>query len=176
MDRDPTRHWDEIRQLFRRSFRSSFHYAIASVAADGTPRVTPIGSLILREPGRGFYFERFTQGLARNLDGDRRVCVLAVDSGLWFWLRSLVAGRFAQIPAVRLYGVAGEPRPATPEEIALWRRRVGRTRFTRGYARMWRDMNSVREIEFTRIEPVSIGRMTQGLWHGVPDVDVAGSG
>lgn len=31
---------------------------------------------------------------------------------------------------------------------------------------MWSEMNMVREIEFDRIEPVHIGKMTHGLWQG----------
>ncbi len=126
--------------------------------------MTPIGSLILDRPGHGFYFEKFTRNLPANLGGNPRVCVLAVNSSLWFWLRSLTAGSFGSPPAVRLYGTAGELRPATEREIGLWHRRVRRVRFTRGHKRMWRDMRMVREIEFDRIEPVEVGAMTQGLW------------
>ena len=49
--------WHVIKRLFRKSFASSFHYAIASVGQDGEPHVTPIGSLILGSPGQGVYFE-----------------------------------------------------------------------------------------------------------------------
>ena len=163
--------WDVVKALFRDSFRSSFHYAIATVGKDGQPHVTPIGSLILGEPGCGFYFERFTQRLPRNLGADGRVCVLAVNSSRWYWLKALFQGRFASPPAVRLYGVAGQLRPADRREKALWLRRVRRVRFSRGYASMWADMDRVREIRFDRIEPVHIGAMTRGLWpaQAVPD-------
>src|ERR1700724_845622 len=60
--------WESAWALVNRSFRSSLHYAFASVNADGTPHVTPIGSLMLRhdEP-TGFYFELFTKQLPHNL-------------------------------------------------------------------------------------------------------------
>ena len=158
--------WDEVKDLFRESFRTSFHYAVATMNENGEPHVTPIGSLILGRPGFGFYFERFAQHLPRNLSGNSQVCILAVNSARWFWVRSLLSGKFASMPAVRLHGLAGELRPASETEIALWNRRVRRVRFSRGHALMWQDMNMVREIEFSRIEPVHLGKMTHGIWQG----------
>ena len=158
--------WSEVKDLFRESFRSSFHYAIATVNEIGEPHVTPIGSLILGRPGFGFYFEKFAQQLPRNLCGNSHVCVLAVNSARWFWVKSLVRGKFANPPAVRLHGVAGELRPASEREMSLWRKRVRNVRFSKGHASMWQEMNMVREIEFSRIEPVNIGKMTYGHWHG----------
>ena len=40
--------WETARALVNRAFRNSLHYAFASVNADGTPHVTPIGSMLLR--------------------------------------------------------------------------------------------------------------------------------
>ena len=156
--------WTDIKAIFRESFKSSFHYAIATVNENGEPHVTPIGSLILGKPGFGFYFERFTRQLPRNLDDSRQVCVLAVNSSRWFWLKSLLGGRFSSVPAIRLYGIAGESRRASDQEIAIWQKRVKQARFTKGHALMWREMTMVREIEFTHIIPVHIGEMTHGLW------------
>ncbi|MET0067055.1 MAG: pyridoxamine 5'-phosphate oxidase family protein [Candidatus Thiodiazotropha sp.] len=156
--------WEKIRTLFKASLKSSFHFAIASVNDQGEPHVTPIGSLILDEPGRGYYFERFTRQLPNNLEQRQRVCVLAVNSGLRFWLGSLLRGRFAHPPGLRLYGSVGEPRPATEAERARWMRRVRGARFTRGHGLIWKDMDRVREIEFDRVEPVRVGKMTRGLY------------
>jgi len=156
--------WSDAKKLFRESFKSSFHYALATVGEEGEPHVTPIGSLILGKPGIGFYFEKFPRRLPKNLSTNNQICVLAVNSSRWFWLKALIGGRFGNPPAVRLYGEASELRPATELEIALWQKRVRRVRFSKGHALIWREMSMVREIRFTRIEPVQIGRMTQGLW------------
>jgi hypothetical protein len=161
---DLNQNWNEVKGLFRESFRSSFHYAIATVNENGEPHVTPIGSLVLGEPGVGFYFEKFPKQLPRNLGNNNQVCVLAVNSGRWFWLKSLIGGRFSSPPAVRLHGVAGELRAATERELALWQKRVKRVRFTKGHALIWRDMSMVREIRFTRLEPIHLGQMTSGNW------------
>lgn len=157
--------WKEVKSLFKKSFRSSFHFAVATVTEDGEPHVTPIGSLILGEPGHGFYFEEFPQHLPRNLGSNKHMCVLAVNSNKWYWLKSLVVGRFASPPAVRLHGVVGDLREATDIEISLWQKRVKSVSFSKGHAMMWRSMSKVRDIEFTRIEPVQIGMMTRDTWN-----------
>ena len=155
--------WKDIKKLFNRSFNSSFHYAFATVNEKGEPHVTPIGSLVLREPGHGIYFEEFPRQLSLNFQHNKEVCVLAVNSGRWFWIKSLFIGRFASPPAIRLYGVVGEVREATETEVKLWHRRIRWTRGSNGYALMWKNMKMVRDINFSRVEPVNIGVMTQGL-------------
>ena len=152
--------WPAIKRLFKKSISSSFHYAISTVTQDGEPHVTPIGSLILGAPGHGIYFEEFPSRLPRNLENNPQVCVHAVNSSRWYWLKSLIRGRFEQAPAIRLHGKAGKTRKATDEEIALWQKRVRSVRFTRGHELIWRDMRVVRDIEFDGVEPVDIGKMT----------------
>ena len=153
--------WPAMKRLFWDSFLSSLHFAIASVNANGEPHVSPIGSLILREPGVGIFFEKFTTGLPRNLKTNNKVCVLAVNTGRLFWLRSLIAGRFASPPGVRMNGTVGEARKATDEEIRLFQRRVQIASLTKGHRLLWSDMTTVREIHFTSIEPLRLGRMSQ---------------
>jgi len=156
--------WSEIKRVFTASFKSSFHYAVATVNRNGEPHITPIGSLMLGEPGRGMYFEEFPTNLTRNLQVNKHICVLAVNSSKWFWLKSLLLGRFPTPPAVRLRGTVGETRDATDAESDRWRRRVRYVRSSKGHALMWARMSRVRDIEFTEVEPVHIGEMTRDLW------------
>ena len=51
------KHWETIRAVFEEGFKSCSHFAVATVNEDGSPHVTPIGALILREDQTGFYFE-----------------------------------------------------------------------------------------------------------------------
>lgn len=153
--------WGAIRSMFTRAFSSSLHYAMASTTPDGLPHVTPIGSLILRKPGHGIYFEQFTRKMPSYFAENNNVCVLAVRSGLLFWLTSLLRGRFPAPPAIRLYGTVGPSRPATDEELSLWDRRVGKLRFTKGHAMMWATMRTVRDVYFTKAEGVHLGGMTR---------------
>ncbi|MCA9605743.1 MAG: pyridoxamine 5'-phosphate oxidase family protein [Myxococcales bacterium] len=159
------RAWPELRRLFGRAFASSRHVAIASLDDEGHPRVTPIGSFMLApEVGRAFYFERFVGALRQGVERDPRVSILAVDSGAVFWLRSLAAGRFDQAPGVRLRGLAApELRAATPAEVERFRRRVRRTRWTRGHELLWSELAEVRDVAIHAVEPVHLGRMTAAL-------------
>lgn len=156
--------WNEVKSIFKKSLGSSFHYAIASVNESGEPHVTPIGSLILGSPGQGIYFEKFTKNLPRNYGNNKKICVLAVNSSKLFWLKSLIVGKFENPPAVRLHGVVGDLREATETEISLWQKRVKIFSFSKGHALIWRGMSMVRDIKFTKIEPVHFGEMTRNTW------------
>lgn len=157
-------HWKAIRRVFNRALFSSFHYSLATLNPDGTPHITPIGSILLTQPGCGLYFEVFTRRAPQNLDRDARFSVLAVNSGPLLWLRAFVGGRFAAPPAVRLTGRAGERRLATPAEQQLWQRRVGPLRHLPGARLLWGNMRYVRELHFDALVPVTIGVLTKGHW------------
>jgi hypothetical protein len=111
------KNWPEIKRIFDKSFKSSFHYALATVNENGEPHVTPSGSLLLRKPGHGLYFEEFPRQLPQNLLHNQQVCILAVNSSRWFWIKSLFRGQFTSPPAIRLFGTAGQLREATEKEI-----------------------------------------------------------
>ncbi|MEA1902026.1 MAG: pyridoxamine 5'-phosphate oxidase family protein [Actinomycetota bacterium] len=157
--------WSAARDMFRRAFRSSLHFSIATVDEDGLPHVSPIGSVLLTEPGHGIFFDMFTSQLGQNLEVDPRVCVLAVDSGKFFWLKSLARGRFAAPPALRLVGTAGPLRPATKAEQERWLRRVRPVRRLVGHGLLWGDFSQVRDLDFHRAIPVHLGATTRHLGH-----------
>src|SRR5512138_1921882 len=100
--------WQTIRGVFRDGFAAGFHFAVASVGEDGFPHVTPIGSVVLGEPGRAIYTESYANGLGRRLERDPRVCVMALNSSRWEWLKTLWRGEATRPFGVRLYGTAGE--------------------------------------------------------------------
>lgn len=154
--------WEQIRTLFRQAFNTSLHYAFATVGPDGAPRVTPIGSLILRPDRTGFYFEEYASGLPRNLSLNNRVCILAVRTSKWQFLKALLVGRATAPFAVRLMGTVGDRRVASQEEIALFRRRVARFRMLKGHDLLWGRLKHVRDIVFDSCEPVRIGGLEDG--------------
>ncbi|MBS4104416.1 pyridoxamine 5'-phosphate oxidase family protein [Tsukamurella paurometabola] len=150
------------RTTVRRAIRTSLHCAIASCNPDGSPHVTPIGSILLdRDARSGIYFDVFNARLARNLARDPRITVLAVDSGSLRWLRALLRGRFEQSPGVQLVGTAGPARPARPEEIARFRRLVGPLGRTPGGRAFWSDLSRVRDLRFDDARPIHLGSMTR---------------
>jgi len=158
------KHWRTIQTVFQESLPSSMHYAIATVNEDGSPHVTPIGALFLRENKTGFYFDEFPVNMSRNLERSPRVCILAGNSHPTFWQKSLLAGKFETPPAVRLMGSVGKKREGTEEEIAMWQNHVKLARGTKGHDLMWKNMRMVRDIHFDSFEPVLLGEMTQDLW------------
>ncbi len=160
-----TEQWDVMKKIFRDAFNSSFHYAIATVNKDGTPHVTPIGSLMLGEDRKGFYFEGYVSALSRNLQHNKRVCVLAVNSGKWSLLKSFFLGRITTPPGVRLMGTATERREATEQEMDQFRRRFRMYRIFKGYNLVWGNLRYVREIHFDSYEPVRIGALTRSIWN-----------
>ena len=49
-------------------------FVIASNNDDGSPHITPIGSIILRDDCTGYYLEKFPTGLRHNIARDSRIC------------------------------------------------------------------------------------------------------
>ena len=157
-------HWETICMIVNKALQNNRFCAIATLNPDGSPHVSPIGSLILDEAGKGFYFEEFPKNMRRNLDQDQRICVMAVNGGFWYWLKALFKGRFDAPCGVRLTGMAGTRRLATQEEVRRWQDRVKSVRSTKGYKLLWKDMCYVREVTFDAFEPVNLGLMGRGLW------------
>ncbi|WP_094708570.1 pyridoxamine 5'-phosphate oxidase family protein [Hahella sp. CCB-MM4] len=157
-------HWMKVKAVLERGQASSIYCSIASINPDGTPTITPIGTVFLREDNTGYYFDHYTSALARNLDHNPNVCVMSVDSGFWFWFRSFLKGRFLAPPGVRLYGKASPLRPATEEEIAKIEKRVRPTKWLKGSRLLWTNFTHVRDITFTEYRPVTYPVMMDGLW------------
>ena len=156
--------WEKIRAVFDEAFASCGHYALTTVNDDGSPHVTPIGGLILKEEQTGYYFDEYCTKTRDNLSRDPRVCILAVNAGRIFWGKSLAAGRFNSPPAVRLIGIAGAMREATADEISAFKNKVSYAKETKGYEMLWGRLHMVRDLKFDSFEPVETGEMTEDLW------------
>lgn len=162
-DFDIIKNWSRIKTHFSQSFSTNLHVSIASVDAQNQPTITPIGSFFLTKNQKGFYFEIFASKLPQNQKQNKNVCVLAVNSGKWFWIKSIFTGRFGKFPAVKLYGELGERREATPIEQSRLQRRLKRFRNTKGYEMLWGSTPFVRDIYFTKAEMANLGKMTKNL-------------
>lgn len=158
------KHWAEIRRLVERGQASKLHCSIASISPEGMPNITPVGTVFLRDDQTGFYFDKYTNHLAKNIETNPHICLMAVNAGKFFWLRSFLIGRFASPPGVRLYGTAGPLRPATPEELHDIQERVRPSRWLKGSRLLWTDFTHVRDIQFTAFRPVSYPVMMGHLW------------
>ena len=155
--------WATVRQIVPRTILSSLHCSVASVNPDGSPHVTPIGSFLPTEKGRGVYFDAFNSQLAANVERDPRVTILAVHSGWIMWGRSFLKGRFVSPPGIRLIGNVGAQRRSTQQEVQRFHRLVGRLLHTKGGQRMWASLPLVRDVTIERVLPVWMGEMTPGV-------------
>jgi len=155
--------WQKIRHHFKKSIASNLHVAIASVNANNEPNVTSIGTFFLNKDQTGYYFEKFTTSLPDTAKRNKNICILGVNSKRWFWLTSLLKGRFDNYPGLKLYGRLGSRRKATPTELNKFRRQIHPLRFFKGYTYLWADMVWVREIEFYKVEKINAGEMTKNL-------------
>ncbi len=157
-------HWHEIKKIFIKTGKKNNHFAFATVDKNGNPHITPIGSLILKDNCNGFFFDRFPVNMKENFKTSDRVSVLTVNTGFFFWLKSIRKGKFESPPGIRLYGKVGELRNATEAEKEMWQKKVHFTRRTKGYKILWKDMDYVRDISFDDFKLVTAGAMTKGLW------------
>lgn len=155
--------WDKIREHFNKSFRSNFYVSVASVDSENNPTVTPIGSMFLNDNQTGFYFEKFPSKLSEHAKENPNVCLLGVNSGTLFWLKALFKGKFSSYPAIKLYGKLGVKRKATEKEIKRLNRRMKTTNGLKGNTYMWKKMEYIREIKFTKVEKIYLGKMTNQL-------------
>lgn len=155
--------WQKIRTHFNKSFSSNFYVSVASVDAENNPTVTPIGSLFLNDNQTGFYFEKFPSKLPEHAKHNPRVCFLGVNSGRIFWIKALFREKFTDFPAIKLYGELGERTKANEKQIARLNRRMKITNGLKGNTYLWKKMEFVREIKFTRAEKVNLGKMTAEL-------------
>jgi len=151
--------WLAIRAHFNKSIRSSLHVSIASVGTDNKPTVTPVGSLFLNGDQTGFYFEIFVSKLPLHEKQNKNICVLAVNSNKWVWLKALFKLKFKSNPAIKLYGQLGNRRPATDIEISRLERRMKATKGLKGHNYLWGNMAIVREIKFMEAEGANLGKM-----------------
>ncbi|UII76233.1 pyridoxamine 5'-phosphate oxidase family protein [Flagellimonas sp. HMM57] len=155
--------WKIIRRHFNKSFSSNFYISIASVDSENNPTVTPIGSLFLNDNQTGFYFEKFPSKLPEHAKNNPKVCLLGVNSGRIFWIKALFKEKFADFPAMKLYGELRERRKATKREIKRLNRRMKATNGLKGNTYLWKKMEFVREIVFTKAEKINLGKMTAEL-------------
>ena len=155
--------WNKIRLHFNKSFRTNFHVSIASVDSDNKPTITPIGSLFLNDNQTGFYFEKFPTKLPQHAINNKNICVLSVNSSSLFWVKALFRNKFSNYPAIKLYGELGERRKATEKEISRLNRRMKMTNSLKGNTYLWKKMEFIREIKFTKSEKINLGEMTKAL-------------
>jgi hypothetical protein len=163
---DIRRDWQAIQQVFDAALASSKHCAIASVDVNGVPHITPIGFLFLRDDCSAYYFEQYSKRLPENYKSNANVCLMVVNSDSRFWFKALFTARFAALPGVRLYGRAGDLRPASAAELTALQRRIGPAKHLPGAKLIWSGLRTVRDIALDRVEPVRYPKIMEHLLEG----------
>lgn len=149
--------WSAVRRFIHRNS----YFCAMGVLEKGSIRLFPIGSLRFSDEGSATYFELY----ARPTEAGTPLSCLAVNMSPWFWLSSLVKGKFDLPPAIRLEGEMGERRQATDAEKKRFHRAVGWLRWTKGGRTLWPDAKFSREVQFHTARPLMTGKMTRGLEH-----------
>ncbi len=154
--------WENIKRFFGDSSHVSAspiipYCAFATVNKDGSARVAPYTSLILGENKQGIYFDQLSQLMSGNLERDQRICVLLVKRSIWFFIKSILLGRYDHPPGIRLMGTVSSKRKATIQEIDAYRKPIRFLKFFKGFRSSWGVMKYVREIHFDSYEKVECG-------------------
>ena len=160
---DIATHWPDILQVVQQAKKSSRFFSIATVDAQGNPCITPIGHVFFRDDGTAYYFDAYSRHMPQNFQHNRRVCLMAVNSGAGFWLKSLFKGRFNTPPAVRLFGEVGDKRLATPAEKAQLAASIKATSRLKGHQLLWAHLDQVRDIRFDGFRYASYPVMCEGF-------------
>lgn len=152
--------WQEIVKYYNESKQTSM---IGSCNSSGQPNVTPIGTLILKDDCSGYYFDLFTKELSDNLDQNKNICVLIVQTGKMFWFKSLYANEYKKPPGIKLIGSAGEKRKALEEEIEFLRNKTKPLKMLKGYNTIFGNPSHVRDLMFTDYFMINTGKITFNL-------------
>ncbi|MBL4773151.1 MAG: hypothetical protein JKX98_06000 [Alcanivoracaceae bacterium] len=147
----------KIKPLFARSLYSS----IATVNEQGLAHVSPIGSVVLVSKDKGVYFEKFTKNIPLNVNTSQYATIMSVNTSKWYWLKSLIRGKFSTPPAIRIVIKLGQLRKEKENEGRRFKRKVSIFKRTKGYQMLWKDMSHIREFEVIEYKPVYIGQMTR---------------
>ena len=103
---------------------------------------------------QGFYFDELSHNTSSNLERDQRICVLIVKNNKWFWIKTVIFGRFDHPSGIRLMGKVGKKREATELEINAFKKPLSPLKFFKGYEPIWGFMKYGREIYFDAFETV----------------------
>jgi len=141
--------------------KNSLYCSISTISTEGHPHSSPIGSVFVEDETQGYFIEMFTKSFI-NQEGNK-ACILAVNTSLLFWLKSLIRGGFKTAPATRLFVTLGEKRKITDIERERFHKRVKPFKLLKGYKLMWANAHYVRPFTIDHIRPISIGKMTKHL-------------
>lgn len=138
--------WKDV----KRTVATSRFCALATVTEDGTPKVTPIGSVIFTSEKSGFYFEDDPSIMPGDLERAPELAIVAVGGAKDSWLGSVFRSKLPTARALRLSVHAGRRRAATAAEKAC--------RFV-GIGLLGKGVRFVREFTVEAVAPIHLGAL-----------------
>lgn len=141
--------------------KNSLYCSIATIQNGTHPHISPIGSVFLINEKEGYFIEMFTRSFKDQ--SQRKACILAVNTSLLFWLKSLILGRFVTSVGTRLLVTMGERREISESEREKFQKKVSLFKRLKGYKLMWSKSDYVRTFTIDEVIPVNIGKMTKHL-------------
>lgn len=160
---DIEKHWPNILKVINEGKKSNRFFSIATVNNDGTPHVTPIGHVFFNDDMMGYYFDQYSEAMPKNFETNKNICLMSVNSGTFYWLKSLFLGKFSISPAIRLMGTVGDIRDARTDEIEKLEKSISITSGLKGHKLLWSELNKVRDLQFTSFSPAKYPVMCEGL-------------
>ena len=156
--------WDKILEILRTGKKSNRFFSIATVDAQGSSHVTPIGHVFFANDSTGYYFDAYSKVMPRNFETNKSIYLMAVNSSPVYWIKSLFLGKFKTSPAVGVFGEVSEPREATVEEISKLEGSIRMASKLKGHNLLWSDLKIVSDMKFTSFSPAIYPEMCEGLW------------
>lgn len=141
--------WQQIIKTISTAQRASMHCSIATVDQLGQPNITPIGTVFLKNNQTGFFFDTYSESFKENIPNNSKACLQAVNIKRFFWLKSMILGKFSDFPGVRLNIEISELRIATAEELAMIEQRIKPLSWTKGSQLIWSSFTHVRDFNVT---------------------------
>lgn len=75
--------WKQVKSVLEQGQASSIYCSVATVNPDGTPHITPVGTVFLRDDQSGYFFDHYAEALGKNIDQNPDVCMMKGARLLW---------------------------------------------------------------------------------------------
>ena len=120
-----------------------------SITDIGTTQYNAYRNRILKNDQTDFSIDTYSESFKENIPNNSKACLQAVNSKRFFWLKSMILGKFSDFPGVRLNIEIGELRIATAEELAMIEQRIKPLSWTKGSQLIWSSFTHVRDFNVT---------------------------
>lgn len=141
--------------------KRSMYCSVSIITKEGFPHSSPIGSVFIEDKYSGYFIELFSKSI--NDNSSKYASILAVNTSVKYWIKSLYQGKFSSHPAIRILVELEEARDISEKEKNRFLRRVKILKYLKGYELLWSQARFVRPFSIKKTIPVKLGAMTKHL-------------